>query len=212
MKDSSVNELLLQRKIHGLKFKKEEGKGAATIPKATTTTTGKERDLSSSSSSSSSPDRILHVVAEVNKRLQQLNGMCVQKHEGWWSYEWCHHQSVAQFHIHMIMDHPNPGPGAAKATANNHNNNGVQLQDVTKLGKFTERKVIMMESGDDDDNNSKQQQQTTYQYAEGEQELARVVDTYLEGDMCPATGRPRMTQVTLRCCSPRVMNKIKESK
>jgi hypothetical protein len=169
----------LQDKIQGLLVKKERNQGS--VPKAAT---GKERELTSS-------DRILHVVAEVNKRLQKLNGMCAQKHEGWWSYEWCHHQNVAQFHIHM-------DPGATTVAE-------VQIQDVTKLGKFAERKVVMPEP----DASTKPQ---AYKFAEGEEELARVVDTYMGGDLCPATGRQRETRVTLRCCSPRVMNKIKGSK
>jgi hypothetical protein len=140
-----------------------------------------------------STDHILQVVAEANKRLEKLNGMCAQKHEGWWSYEWCHHQAVNQFHIHMDPD--------ATTMA------GIHIQDVTKLGKFVERKVLLTERED-----SKHKKPLSHKYAEGEPELARVMDTYSDGDICPETGLPRVTQVTLRCCSQRVMNKIGDSK
>jgi hypothetical protein len=169
----------LQDHIHGLQVKKEMNEGGNALAAS-----GQERD-------SSSADHMLRVVAEVNKRLGKLDGMCAQKHQGWWSYEWCHHHAVTQFHIHM-------DPGATTMA-------GVHIQDQTKLGKFAERKVIMTEQ----DQNSAT---SLRKFAEGEPELARVMDTYLGGDICPATGQQRVTQVMLRCCTPRIMNQIKDSK
>ena len=34
-------------------------------------------------------------------------------------------------------------------------------------------------------------------------------DTFINGDVCPDTGKPRVTESTLRCCSERILSKSK---
>ena len=31
--------------------------------------------------------------------LEPLNGVCLSRHEGWWSYEFCHNKHMRQFHL-----------------------------------------------------------------------------------------------------------------
>ncbi|CAB9514116.1 Protein OS-9 homolog [Seminavis robusta] len=141
------------------------------------------------------PDSITHRqdggLMETQRRLKKLEGVCSQIHLGWWSYEWCYDQTITQFHIHV---------DSASA--------GLELRDVTSLGKFSERKFQMahqfgLYTGNDGlftPNNK---------LAEEEPELARVVDVYSKGDVCDATGEPRKTNVKYFCCSDRLMEKYK---
>ena len=138
---------------------------------------------------------VLQAVAEVNRRLQQMNGMCAQVHQGWWSYEWCHHDVVTQFHVQMSL--------TAMMLSE------IEIQDITKLGSFSERKTQIINYRDKDGNTLPDNKIKSNAYAEGEREIARVFDMYTNGDICPETEKPRQTQVVLRCCSQRLMNKHK---
>jgi Glucosidase II beta subunit-like protein len=124
---------------------------------------------------------------ETSRRLSNLEGVCSQIHLGWWSYEWCYDQSVTQFHIHVETG-----------------SSGLELRDVTSLGKFEKRKFTVDLSVD-----NPQLLPAVNKYAEDEPELSRVTDTYSGGDVCDATGKPRATQVQYFCCSDRVMAKYR---
>jgi Glucosidase II beta subunit-like protein len=124
------------------------------------------------------------VVMEVGKRLAQLVDICAQLHKGWWSYEWCYARQVAQFHIHV--QETDIGPN-------------FRLEDFTKLGKKSHR-VVKLLTG-----KHKDRQHAPNDLAQGLNELARVEDTYRDGDLCPDTQQPRVTHVNLICCSQRIL-------
>jgi len=46
-------------------------------------------------------------------------------------------------------------------------------------------------------------------FAQDRKELGRVVDTFIGGDMCPDTGKPRVTEATFRCCSQQYLTRTK---
>lgn len=127
------------------------------------------------------------LLMETSRRLAKLEGVCSQIHLGWWSYEWCYDQSVTQFHIHVESG-----------------TSGLELRDVTSLGKFTKRKYTVDLSVD-----NPELLPAVNKYAEEEPELSRVVDQFADGDLCDATGQPRRTKVQYFCCSERVMEKYK---
>lgn len=122
----------------------------------------------------------------IQKRLAKLTGLCAQLHpQSWWSYEWCHQETIKQFHVKVVRIN-----GQAKK---------LELESITNLGSFSGRtiEVIM----DDDDDDPKVDPSRTL--AEGRKELGRVVDTFVGGETCPETGKPRVTQAEFRCCSKR---------
>jgi hypothetical protein len=127
------------------------------------------------------------LLMETSRRLKKLEGVCSQIHLGWWSYEWCYDQSVTQFHIHVDSA-----------------SSGLELRDVTSLGKFSKRKYDVDLNVDNPDLSP-----AVNKYAEGEPELSRVTDTYSDGDICDSTGQPRRTTVKYFCCSERLMDKNK---
>jgi hypothetical protein len=139
-------------------------------------------------------DRVM-LVQEIQQRLSRLSGLCAQMHPDWWSYEWCYDRKVTQFHINV--DSLQAGESF-----------DIQLEDITSLGRFAERKIISFV-----DENSRPYLDPNaiegLDFAEGRIELARVKDTFLNGDVCPETGKPRVTESTLRCCSERVLSKSK---
>jgi protein OS-9 len=115
--------------------------------------------------------------------------MCAQFHRGWWSYEWCCQDKITQFHVHMdkmvtrLQD--------------------IKLEDVTSLGTFSERKIKVKLHLDEEEDHD------VVDFSEGMTELATITDVFLHGDICPETGRPRVTEAVLRCCSPIVMARSK---
>ena len=151
-------------------------------------------------SSTSAAKTVEQQIAEAHKRLETLNHICAQWHDGWWSYEWCNRDTLSQFHVHMEQL-----VGGARSAAGDN----IQLQDITKLGKFSGRKVVLMQNDNVNEDSNDGDDDEANPYAEGEAEFARVVDSYTDGEICPDTGKPRVAQVTIRCCSPRIMRKFK---
>jgi hypothetical protein len=139
-------------------------------------------------------DRIMFV-KEIQQRLSRLSGLCAQIHPDWWSYEWCYDKKVTQFHINV--DSVQVGKTF-----------DIQLEDVTSLGSFSERKIISF-LDENDRLNLDPNAIEGLDFSEGRVELARVKDTFINGDVCPDTGKPRVTESTLRCCSERVLSKSK---
>jgi Glucosidase II beta subunit-like protein len=137
-------------------------------------------------------DRIMFA-QEIQKRLSRLSGLCAQIHPDWWSYEWCYDKKVTQFHINM-------------ESVQTGKSFDIQLEDITSLGIYSERRIIpFLEDIKPADPNAVE----GLDFAEGRTELARVKDTFINGDICPDTGRPRVTESTLRCCSERILSKSK---
>lgn len=120
-------------------------------------------------------------VAEVELRMKEIANLCGQIHKGWWSYEWCNQQHVSQFHIEMQDD-----------------SSMVNILDVSSLGKYNSRAIYV-----------DMRKQTPNKYAEDIVELARVTDTFKNGDKCDETNRPRTTYVHYMCCSDRIMERRK---
>jgi len=131
------------------------------------------------------------LLMETQRRLKKLKGVCSQIHLGWWSYEWCYNAGVTQFHIHVDKD-----------------SSGLELRDVTGLGTFDKRKFQIPghrteEEAEDEDFPS------SNKYSQDEDEIAQVVDSYTNGDICPETGEPRRTKVHYYCCSDKLMERYK---
>jgi hypothetical protein len=125
---------------------------------------------------------------DIHRQLAPLDGMCAQFHHGWWSYEWCFRDKVIQFHVHTDE--------TVKTLSD------IQFQDITNLGIFDSHVVKFPADFDDDVNDGLLDFSSL---SDGWEERARVTGTFLNGDMCPVTKEPRVTQVNMGCCSPRVM-------
>jgi Glucosidase II beta subunit-like protein len=146
-------------------------------------------------------------VQQITSIFTKLTGICTQMHKGWWSYEWCHGEKVTQFHIH-INENAQPGQSS------------VRIDDVTKLGTFVSRLFVANQDTELEkaaiptptakvDSEEKQGGVFLEAYAEGEVEVGRITDTFVDGDICPATQLPRTTIVYYRCCSIKTMNALK---
>jgi hypothetical protein len=143
---------------------------------------------------------------EIHQRFSKLVGLCAQYHPGWWSYEWCYQEKVTQFHV-SINKNKKQGGGNNKDKVQDF-----KLEDVTSLGSYSRRTIELStekatkDDNDDDDTTTQQPIDLT----QGERnELGRVVDTFIGGDMCPNTGQPRVTEATFRCCSEKYIARSK---
>jgi hypothetical protein len=137
----------------------------------------------------------IRVVHEVHHRLQQLSGLCAQLHPNWWSYEWCYLEKVTQFHVQIDVANKK---GDTQA---------IRLEDITSLGSYSERRIeLTPKSGSRHHTTANN---VKFDLAEGKKELARVIDTFVGGDICPETGKPRVSESTLRCCSEKVISKTR---
>lgn len=174
---------------------------------------------SSASSPASASDQGQHwrddpilVLDEITRRLSKLVGLCGQLHPNWWSYEWCHEEKVTQFHVQIGTSTD------ADVASGNQQVQQILLEDITSLGTYSQRTVLtsfdLMAEGEgagpaEEDGAKKKGKAGDLNFAEGRTELGRVVDTFIDGDLCPETNTPRQTEVTLRCCSDRIMAKTK---
>jgi len=124
----------------------------------------------------------------IHRRLTKLSGLCAQLHpSSWWSYEWCHQEAIKQFHVKVTK-----------------NSNGMikkfEIEHVTNLGSFSGRRIEVATNDDDEvDSDKGHSKDLTL----GRKEIGRVIDTFVGGDACPETGKPRVTEATFRCCSKR---------
>eukprot|EP00531_Pseudo-nitzschia_arenysensis_P014592 CAMPEP_0116124598 /NCGR_PEP_ID=MMETSP0329-20121206/5363_1 /TAXON_ID=697910 /ORGANISM="Pseudo-nitzschia arenysensis, Strain B593" /LENGTH=629 /DNA_ID=CAMNT_0003618583 /DNA_START=65 /DNA_END=1954 /DNA_ORIENTATION=+ len=176
--------------------KKDQVDSAATgeesLSKSDAKSVASEENVGKTNTESSSPIQLgfdpIMLGHTMQQRLAKLNGLCAQLHPNtWWSYEWCHQESIKQFHVKV-----------------NKSENGkikkYELEDITNLGSFSGRRIeIKGEERDDEKEDAKKNNQKDL--AEGRKELGRVVDTFVGGDTCPDTGKPRVTETVFRCCS-----------
>ena len=117
-------------------------------------------------------------------RLSELSGICGQLHKGWWSYEWCYETTVSQFHLQFEAQ-----------------DGQVQIESVSTLGRYHSRTVLVDFGADEKLPNN---------YAEGQTEIARVVDEYTDGQLCDeGDQQPRKAFVHMQCCGPEVMDKTR---
>lgn len=143
-------------------------------------------------------------VEQVHHVLDKLNGICTQVHKGWWSYEWCHGAKVTQFHVHVEK-------GKTQQ---------IQAESVTNLGEYTSSNVFTNVVDHPEDKKKEMNPIVAEKIKEfkGEsddddepEELAVVVHEFENGDLCEETGKPRRTQVTLKCCPFKRMNRLKRA-
>uniref|UniRef100_A0A7S3L2Q1 MRH domain-containing protein n=1 Tax=Amphora coffeiformis TaxID=265554 RepID=A0A7S3L2Q1_9STRA len=121
-------------------------------------------------------------IVEITTRLEALKGLCGQIHKGWWSYEWCHQSTMAQFHV--AIREKDAGR--------------VELQDITNLGDFQRREMELH-----------LQDSPPNPLAKDRKEAARVTDIHEGGTICPDTGKPRESLVHLICCADDIMSRKK---
>ena len=129
---------------------------------------------------------------DIEERLSQLSGICVQNHQGWWSYEWCYKDRVTQFHVELSMD-----------KAGTKQKMFVEDLTVTSLGEFARREILLHP------NKRKGIVGEQVTNAKGDKSnhlsdnsMAEVVDSFMEGETCEESGKPRETKAVLRCCTP----------
>lgn len=148
--------------------------------------------------SSTIPNDVLPALT-VDTLLTKLKGVCTQIHMGWWSYEWCHEDKVAQFHIRI----------------DEHEKQKLHLDDVTNLGTHTSRSIQQETDNDDDiDKATTAQSGTTTNEnvnVGSVKHVAVVIDKFEGGDICEETQKPRRTTVKLQCCSLEKMNRFKNA-
>ena len=153
-------------------------------------------DETSSAATVSKSSSVLDPVAlanDLSSRLESFVGMCAQIHTGWWSYSWCHQADIKQFHVEI-------------SSKDGHVQN-LEIEDVTVLGKFNERRVKLPEK--DDVDFTKGETWGKSKYFGDRKPLGAIVETFVGGDVCPDTHQPRQTQVTIQCCSDEVIAKSK---
>jgi hypothetical protein len=186
-----------------------------------------------------SPESLkVKLAAEISRRLAKLAGICAQIHEGWWSYEWCHQSLVVQFHVHMgsdltqiseikLLDETKLGKWSERRIQLTRDSEFYDLlfKDSGDAPDPEDESLASSDPMIGSEEATTNSQDTVVinmlstskpkvkpppnKYSEGTPELAVVSDIYSNGDICPDTGKPRITKVDLRCCSPRVMKRIK---
>jgi hypothetical protein len=158
-------------------------------------------------------DQPIQIIQEISRRVSQFDGLCAQLHPNWWSYEWCHQEKVTQFHVQVVSANPD-----ASIQTGNKKIQEIKLEDIASLGTYSERKILTSfdlkaeETGGllaEDDGTTKTKRSQELDFTEGRKELGRVIDTFIDGAICPETNKPRQTEVTLRCCSDRILTKTK---
>lgn len=119
-------------------------------------------------------------VLEIERRLEiALEGLCVQRRDQYWTYEWCYGVSVHRFRLTRHIEDVNYPK--------------VRLQDVSKLGSFESQKIHISEKEDseDDDDDDKE-----------ESPLGFVLEKFDHGDRCSPATKKAKTKVHMQCCSP----------
>jgi len=121
--------------------------------------------------------------------LSQLEGMCAQSYQGYWSYEWCMDGTVTQFHIrHEISE---------------ERERGYSIESLTNLGEFRKRRATVLARPPGGSSTSAEiSEDGTATVTTTVQKGSRIFVSSIhdDGDMCPEIGRPRSTEAILMCC------------
>eukprot|EP00946_MAST-07B_sp_MAST-7B-sp1_P002392 g2392.t1 len=153
----------------------ESGSGAAEVPVAAPGAPRESRrKQSASSAATSSINSRSEQTDEVAVNLDFLASECAQKQLGWWTYRWCHLQSVRQFHVEK------DGTLAAETSLGLFDetaSNAVNLKKQRKRGKKRDKR-------------SKGAVVDPHTHI------------FSNGDMCSETSKPRKTEVRFKCCNP----------
>uniref|UniRef100_A0A7S4NB29 MRH domain-containing protein n=1 Tax=Odontella aurita TaxID=265563 RepID=A0A7S4NB29_9STRA len=157
--------------------------------------------------------------SDIANQLKKLKGFCAQIHLGWWSYEWCHEASLSQFHVKVTEQQQ-------KAAATGHTSGArrFEIESVTDLGKYHQRKVQMDDgNGGMPPNYAKPPRQGSAAAAapsmggggaaDAERGLSGsivVTDTFEDGDWCDEAGVHRATKVEIRCCKEAELKALRQ--
>jgi len=129
---------------------------------------------------------------EVERVSRELQGVCSQVHQGYWSYEWCHKKTMRQFHVAAEAQKDNPGmfnyniESVIKLGRFKSENSSIQFQDLTNINKKVQAGVVpVME---------------VMMKSMGTQ--VKLTQTFEGGDKCVDAGNRRRSVTTdIRCCS-----------
>ena len=112
----------------------------------------------------------------VHQLLKPLENVCMQKHEGWWTYEFCYRQHVRQVHL--------------QAVANKNGKRETKVVSEYVLGKFDGRKETA--------GNEVEGPESIVPSLEDPARKAFAQD-YSQGHKCGITGQTRSTRVYFVC-------------
>ena len=146
------------------------------IPPATATATASTATMTSTTTSPNIHELPLALSVQqsqqINTALSRLEGICAQLHLGWWSYEWCHEDSVTQFHIQFApststskKEKEEEQDDKKKKEGNGDDNDGkndngndsdnddkkkakqvnYKVQNISSLGKWKKRRILFDE-------------------------------------------------------------------
>jgi hypothetical protein len=185
---------------------------------------GRPKESNGGQSSSATPPRL--TVKEIYNILDGLNGVCAQLHNGgWWSYEWCHQDTVRQFHVGFTNDSP-PKLEVHDVTLIGHFNGEMKIIYPKGIydGKLTDGVTMSVMRGGEhghgeesirkstDHTESDDEMYASEMYQSSPLDLSKksklghergpiIAQRFYNGDWCDEAGHPRMMNVELRCCT-----------
>ena len=196
---------------------------------------GRPKESNGGQSSSATPPRL--TVKEIYKLLDGLNGVCAQLHDGgWWSYEWCHQDTMRQFHVGFTNDSP-PTLEVHDVTLIGHFNGEMKIIYPKGIydGKLTEGVTMSVMRGSEPGNGDELIRKSIVHTASDDQMYASdmyqsspldlpkkskpghergpiITQIFYNGDWCDEAARPRMMNVELRCCTKGEIHQWLESR
>jgi Glucosidase II beta subunit-like protein len=112
------------------------------------------------------------IVMRIERRLDVLEGVCVQKLLGFSTYELCWEGKIHKFHVNV----------PPKESVHQK----IQLENVSVLGSYSHRKIIPNHGSSRGDESGP---------------LGHIKQTFINGDKCQETGKQTESLVNIRCCS-----------
>ena len=110
----------------------------------------------------------------VERRLDMLEGVCIQKRTHYWTYEWCWKGKVQQFHMKVLSKDPR--------------HPRVQLERVTNLGYYSGRKIRITP-------------EEMVPELDIDYEIGQAKEKFRHGDKCLDTDKSSKADVQMICCS-----------
>ena len=121
----------------------------------------------------------------VHALLKPLEKVCMQKHDGWWTYEFCYRHHVRQLHLHTSTN----GKGKRET----------KIQSEFMLGKF---------QGHERANVNEIENKNSIQQSIESVERKAFVQEYTNGHECGITGQKRSSDVYFICRGKKTVNYI----
>lgn len=116
-------------------------------------------------------------VLEIDRRIDALEHVCLQRTIGHWTYEWCWEEKIRKF----ISKHDFKDPLRPTIT----------VEKVSILGVSRDRSIKVIRPEDNEEEEDAE-----------EGELGEATESYTMGDTCDQAGRTARTVVTMFCCTP----------